>query len=85
MNKKKSSKSSKSEFIELPSPEEEDFQSKIYSKREFYYHTIPQRPILKKYDEISKYRDDVCKGDFRLREQQIIPTNFLLSFIIFKT
>jgi hypothetical protein len=75
--KKKSSKNNKNEFIELPSPEEEDFQSKIYSKREFYYHTIPQRPILKKYEDISKYRDDICKGDFRLREQQIIPTNFL--------
>lgn len=60
-----------------PDPEDEEFQSKIFSKREFYYHTIPRRDKLDKYEDISKYRDDVCKGDFKLREQQIIPTNFL--------
>ena len=60
-----------------PLPEEDDLQSSIYSKREFYYHTIPQRKKLETYEEISKYRDESCKGDFRLREQQIIPTNFL--------
>ena len=60
-----------------PLPEDDDFQSNIFSKREFYYHTIPQRKKLETYEEISKYRDNSCKGDFRLREQQIIPTNFL--------
>ena len=30
-----------------PSPKEEDFQNKIYKKREFYYHKIPKRDILK--------------------------------------
>ena len=60
-----------------PSYDDEDFQYKIYSKREFYYHTIPQRDKLNSYEEISRYRDDICKGDFKLREQQIIPTNFL--------
>lgn len=60
-----------------PDPDEDDFQLKIFKKREFYYHTIPQRDIMKNYDEIDKYRTDICKGDFKLREQQIIPTNFL--------
>jgi hypothetical protein len=60
-----------------PDPNDEDFQMKIFKKREFYYHTIPQRDKMKSYEEIDKYRNDVCKGDFALREQQIIPTNFL--------
>ena len=60
-----------------PEPNDEDFQLKIFKKREFYYHTIPQRDKMKSYEEIDKYRNDVCKGDFALREQQIIPTNFL--------
>ncbi len=60
-----------------PDPNDEDFQMKIFKKREFYYHTIPQRDKMKSYEEIDKYRTDVCKGDFALREQQIIPTNFL--------
>jgi superfamily II DNA or RNA helicase len=60
-----------------PEPNEEDFQLKIFKKREFYYHTIPQRDKMKSYEEIDKYRNDVCKGDFSLREHQIIPTNFL--------
>ena len=60
-----------------PAPEDDDFQLKIYKKREFYYHKIQQRDILKNYEEITKYRDEICKGDFNLREQQIIPTNFM--------
>jgi len=60
-----------------PEPNDEDFQLKIFKKREFYYHTIPQRDKMKSYEEIDKYRNDVCKGDFALREQQVIPTNFL--------
>jgi len=60
-----------------PDVDDPDFQLKIYKKREFYYHTIPKREKLKSYEDITKYRDDTCKGDFKLREQQIIPTNFL--------
>ena len=60
-----------------PDVDESDFQLKIYKKREFYYHKIPKREKLENYEEINKYRDDICKGDFKLREQQIIPTNFL--------
>ncbi len=60
-----------------PEPNDDEFQLKIFKKREFYYHTIPQREKMKSYEEIEKYRNDICKGDFKLREQQIIPTNFL--------
>ena len=60
-----------------PTPDDPNFQSKIFKKREFYYHKIPKREKLKNYEEIKKYRDDICKGDFALREQQILLTNFL--------
>ena len=65
----------KKQNTSYPAPEDDDFQLKIFKKREFYYHKIQQRDILKNYEEITKYRDDICKGDFNLREQQIIPTN----------
>ena len=60
-----------------PSPKEEDFQNKIYKKREFYYHKIPKRDILKNYEEIKDYRDKICSGDFQLREQQTILSNYI--------
>ncbi len=60
-----------------PEPNDKDFQVKIFKKREFYYHTMPKREKLSTYEDIDKYRNDTCKGDFKLREQQIIPTNFL--------
>ena len=60
-----------------PLTDDENFQSKIFKKREFYYHKIPQRDQLKDYQDIKKYRDEICKGDFKLREQQTLLTNFL--------
>ncbi len=60
-----------------PLPNDENFQSKIYKKREFYYHKIPQREILEDYKDIKEYRDQICKGEFKLREQQILLDNFL--------
>ncbi len=60
-----------------PEPNDEEFQMKTFKKREFYYHTIPKRKKLDSYEEIEDYRNEMCRGDFKLREQQIIPTNFL--------
>lgn len=62
-----------------PDPDDDDFQKKIFEKREFYYHRIPQRDILKNKEEIEKYREDICgnqENGFIPREQQIILTNF---------
>jgi len=58
-----------------PEPSDPDIQAKIFRKREFYYHQIKPREKMKTYEEINKYRDDVCKGDFKLREQQAIMAN----------
>ncbi len=60
-----------------PTTDDVNFQSKIFKKREFHYHKIPKREKLENYEDIKKYRDDICKGDFALREQQILLTNFL--------
>ncbi len=60
-----------------PEINDPDFISKIFQKREFYYSKIPQRKIMKSYEEIQKYREDVCEGDFELREHQNILTNFI--------
>jgi len=60
-----------------PELNDSDFQNNIYHKREFYYHKIPQRDIFKNNKEIEEYRNDICKGEMKLREQQIILSNFL--------
>ena len=59
-----------------PDPNDSDFQKKIFQKREFYYHKVPHREIMKSYDEIQKYREDNC-AIFELREHQKIISNFI--------
>ena len=60
-----------------PGLNDSDFQNSIYHKREYYYHKIPKRKEFKSNDEIEEYRNDICKGEMKLREQQIILSNFL--------
>lgn len=60
-----------------PSPEDPEFQHKIYKKREFYYHKIPHRKILNEYADIKEYRDNICARDFRLHEHQSFLSNFI--------
>jgi len=60
-----------------PDPSDLNIQSKLYKKREFYYHNIKKRPIMENYEEIKNYRDQTCKGSFKLREQQAILSNLI--------
>ena len=61
-----------------PKTEDPDFMIKIFKKREFYYHHVPQRDKLETYDQIQKYRAVNCKkGEFEPREQQAIIPNFI--------
>ncbi len=60
-----------------PDHNDPHFQSKIYKKREFYYHKIPPRNILTEYEDIKKFRDMACGGNFRLRSQQSLLSNFI--------
>lgn len=60
-----------------PSVNDKNIQEKLYKKREFYYHKILPRDEMKSYDDIQNYRDQVCKGEFKLREQQAILSNLI--------
>jgi len=60
-----------------PELDDEEFQKKIYKKREFYYHKIPENKKLENYDEIKSYRDKICGGKFRLYTQQAFLSNFI--------
>jgi len=60
-----------------PKQNDEDIQAKIFKKREFYYHKIPNRPKFKNYEDIKKFRNEKCNTKFIPREQQAILTNFI--------
>lgn len=60
-----------------PNVDDPNFSSKIYKKREFYFHKIPQRKKLETYEEIEKYRNEACIKEFKPKEQQAIMSNFL--------
>ena len=63
-----------------PTIDDPDFSSKLYKKREFYFHKIPKRDILNTYEEIEKYRNEACINEFKPKEQQAIMSNFLSPF-----
>jgi hypothetical protein len=66
-----------SEFI-YPQPGDEEFLSKIFKKREFYFHRVPKRDKLNNYEDIEKYREQGCpKGEIKPKEQQAILPNFI--------
>jgi hypothetical protein len=72
---------SKSKFTKdfsYPEPEDPDLLAKIFKKREFYYYRVPQRDVMKSYDEVKAYRSMNCKqGEIELREQQAILPNYM--------
>lgn len=63
--------------ISYPEYDDPNFQSKIYKKREFYYHKIPELPELKTYNDIKNYRDNICGGQLKLYEHQSFLANFI--------
>jgi len=61
-----------------PSPSQEDFQSSIYTKRDFILHSYPERKKMTSYDEIKEYRDSICaRTGFKLNEHQSLLANFI--------
>jgi superfamily II DNA or RNA helicase len=63
--------------IGYPITSDENIQSKIYAKREFYYYKLPDRPDLSNYNEISEYRKKICEPDGELLEHQSMLSNFI--------
>ena len=60
-----------------PNHSDPNIQSKIFKKREYNYHFINQREKMESYEEIKNFRDQNCKGDFKLREAQAILSNLI--------
>ena len=70
--------SKKDKDFSYPDPSDEDMLSKIFKKREFYFHRVPEREIMENYEEVEKYRAANCKsGAHEPREQQAILPNFI--------
>ena len=65
--------------IEYTYPEYNDpnFQERIYKKREFYFHKMPDRPIMDKYEDIEKYRKNICVNKKGLLKQQAFLSNYI--------
>ena len=61
-------------FIILPNTFSEN---KIYKKREFYYHKIPEMKPFKNYKEIKEYRDSICGGKIKPYSHQSFLANFI--------
>ncbi|QKF93768.1 helicase/uvrB [Fadolivirus algeromassiliense] len=60
-----------------PDNDDPNFQEKVYKKREFYYHKMPNRPKMDKYQNIREYRDNICAGPKGLLPQQSFLSNFI--------
>jgi superfamily II DNA or RNA helicase len=61
-----------------PEISKQDFQNKIYEKREFYYHKIPKVDKIVDYNDLKKYRDSICNPtNFNLQSHQSLISNFI--------
>lgn len=61
-----------------PEPNDPDLLTKIFKKREFFYHKVPERKKMETYEEVQKYREQNCReGEIIPREQQAIVPNFI--------
>lgn len=76
MNKNKLKKLINKEYT-YPEYDDPNFQLKIYKKREYYYHKIPEEKKLKSYEQIKEYRDNICGTKFRLYNHQSFLSNFI--------
>lgn len=77
MMSEKIKKTLKKDFS-YPSTDDDDFQNKMYEKREFYYNRAEELPVLKSYPELKKYRDNICTPNIKnlLPQQATISSMF---------
>ena len=59
-----------------PSPSQEDMQTAIYAKRDFYIHNIPYRDIIPDDERIDAFKE-TCKPEVVLSESQSLLSNFI--------
>lgn len=60
-----------------PNPEDPEFLSKIYQKREFHYHRQKPRDELKEYKDIKEERDKICGRKFAPYDHQALIANYI--------
>jgi len=60
-----------------PNINADDFQKKIYEKREFYYHKIPKPIQVSTYPELKKIREEICSVNVNLQSHQSLLSNFI--------
>ena len=61
-----------------PETKDDELLTKIFKKREFYYHKVPERAKLETYEDIQEYREQNCReGDVLPREHQSLLPNFI--------
>lgn len=76
MNNKEIKQLIKKEYT-YPELDDPEFQKKIYKKREFYYHKVPENEEHKTYKEIKEFRDKICGGKFAPYTHQSFLSNFI--------
>ena len=61
-----------------PLPKDPNFQKRIYEKKEFNAHRMPDRHNFDDYADIKNYRDEMCgKERIMLRSQQLFLRNYI--------
>lgn len=60
-----------------PNQEDVHLQYKLFKKREFYRNKMPERHVPTDYPSIVEYRENVCERPFRLRDHQVLLSNFI--------
>lgn len=66
----------KKEYL-YPDQDDTNIQYKIYRKKEYYNHRIPERPRYTKYEDIKEHRDEICGGPIRSHAYQNLLANFI--------
>ena len=61
-----------------PTTRDKNLQEKIYKKREFYYHKIPDRGDIKDYQDLAEVRESICQpGKFEVLPHQAFMANLM--------
>ena len=60
-----------------PLQDDPHMQDIMYKKKEFNSYKIPDRPKMKKYEDIEDYRYNICGRNFTLSEHQQMLANFI--------
>jgi hypothetical protein len=60
-----------------PYPSDPNFQSKIYKKREFQYNRSSQRKKITNYEDLDKYRTDICRKKPTSNPHQSFLSNYI--------